>query len=303
MANIARSVAAHGMLRHRVAADCNHCNQCSQRQAVKAVKAVEAKMYDREMMVCTIAASMLCYSPGLESFNSQKRLQSNFTTFEPIIFRPTTWQPDANPNGFLLNAGEAGCRKRGRTMETLKRQDTLRLSQLDRCNSLWMSNLNHYDYDTIRQWTYTIITWLSYSRIFIRWLCTIELCFRWADFVTWPLRLRDADSCILGDSVLVWMLFDMISTEKPHANMEMHQVSQRRHSDVMTLGVMWSQLVTVTSQQGVCEFSQNVERIWLGRLIVWNKTSAGSEVTGDDSAASGANQGWSRNLKLLFFFA
>ena len=102
MANIARSVAAHGMLRHRVAADCNHCNQCSQRQAVKAVKAVEAKMYDREMMVCTIAASMLCYSPGLESFNSQKRLQSNFTTFEPIIFRPTTWQPDANPQRLPL---------------------------------------------------------------------------------------------------------------------------------------------------------------------------------------------------------
>ena len=84
-----------------LAADSNQYSQC---QAVKAVKA-EAKN-DREMMVCTIAASILCYSPWLREFQYFKIFQK--ATFD---LRPTSWQPDANPNGFLLTAGEAGWSK------------------------------------------------------------------------------------------------------------------------------------------------------------------------------------------------
>ncbi len=80
-------------------------------------------------------------------------------------------------------------------------------------------------------------------------------------------------------------LFNMISTEKPHANLSTWRCIKYPRDIVM-------------SRYWVCGHSNitAIERIWPR----FSETSAGAEVTGDDSAASGANQGWSRNLKHAF---
>ncbi len=87
-----------------LAADCNQCSQC---QAVKAVKA-EAKN-DREMMVCTIVASILCYSPWLREFQylNSKYFKKQLSTWGLRVGSPT---PIPTASSWLQ--GRQGGRKR-----------------------------------------------------------------------------------------------------------------------------------------------------------------------------------------------
>ena len=117
MANIARSVATPGMSCHVPIAGF--------------FKLVWRSCTAREMMVCTIVASTRCCSPDLRlsarlsapmdverwwkvsvfvrtvSENIWNTSRWRKTNKIMLLLRPTTWQPDANPNGFLLTAAEA----------------------------------------------------------------------------------------------------------------------------------------------------------------------------------------------------